>query len=336
MTKKRSRERRRAQLFVFYLRPLIGVTSSDTTLINDKEQPTPAKKPKKSKHVNVTAVDIDYAHYDCIVGPFLGPFEDITQIIEYGTTADCAMSGDEGRWSNERLAKAYLIHWQKFPGFRKFLLKLTNKSILCRAVEQQLTFPQINSGIEAVRTEDTSTLKPHIHLYLNKDPTTPLDPVLPNLKDKIHRGYAHPVFTQLLTPIHWEANNITYNEISESIKTVIGVHIPRFIFPINQVFPVNATADDPASLDVLDKRMQRGDLSAGIWCPIRVMRNLIYFQIYFTLSTKQEWHKTDGNFNYEEFFWSLFDDGEWAEGIITLWNKSSQTIYTRCPGDHWP
>jgi hypothetical protein len=71
-----------------------------------------------------------------------------------------------------------------------------------------LTLPQINSGIEAVRGEDTSTLKPRIHLYLNKDPTTPLDPALPSLKDKIHRGRAHPVFAQLLTPIHWEANNM--------------------------------------------------------------------------------------------------------------------------------
>jgi hypothetical protein len=44
----------------------------------------------------------------------------------------------------------------------------------------------------------------------------------------------------------------TYNEISEGVKTVTGVHIPRFIFPIDQVFPINATADDPAWLDVLD------------------------------------------------------------------------------------
>jgi hypothetical protein len=84
------------RLFVFYLRHLIDVTSSDTTLTDNEEKPTPAKKPKKSKHVNVTAVDIDCAHYGCIIGRFLGPFEDIMQIIKYGTTADCTMSGDEG------------------------------------------------------------------------------------------------------------------------------------------------------------------------------------------------------------------------------------------------
>jgi hypothetical protein len=51
---------------------------------------------------------------------------------------------------------------------------------------------------------------------------------------------------------------------------------------------------------------------------------LIYFQIHFALSAKQEWHKKDGDFDYEEFFWTiygLFDDEEWAEEIITLWNK---------------
>jgi hypothetical protein len=34
-----------------------------------------------------------------------------------------------------RLAEAYLILWQKFPGFREFLLKLTNKPVVRRAVE---------------------------------------------------------------------------------------------------------------------------------------------------------------------------------------------------------
>ncbi|KAJ7748856.1 hypothetical protein B0H14DRAFT_3513710 [Mycena olivaceomarginata] len=289
MTKKRGRGRRRTH---------------DTTLTDDEEKPTPAKKPKKSKHVNVTAVDVDCAHYGRIVGRFLGPFEDITQIIEYGTTADCTMSGDEEM--DEQLAEAYL------------------------AVEQQ-----INSGIKAVT------------------PPTPLDPVLPNLKDKIHRGRAHPVFALLLTLIHWEANDITYNEISQGVKTVTGFHIPRFIFPINQVFPINATADDPAWLDVLDNtckgeiclrsakaiyigpdsvlehdgyhkgQPEKANIISMKTFMCRVIAGVIT-QIHFALSTKQEWHKTDSDFDYEQFFWkiySLFNNEDWAEGIITLWNK---------------
>ncbi|KAJ7825988.1 hypothetical protein B0H14DRAFT_2596187 [Mycena olivaceomarginata] len=303
-------------------------TPTDTTLTDDEEKPTPAKKPKKSKHVNVTAVDVDCAHYGRIVSRFLGPFEDIMQIIEYGTTADCTMSGDEEEMD-----------------FCEFLLKLTNKPIL--------TFPQINSGIKAMHAEDTSTLKPCIHLYLNKDPTTPLDPVLPNLKDKIHRGRVHPVFALLLTLIHWEANDITYNKISEGIKTVTGFHIPRFIFPINQVFPINTTADNPARPDALDNT-RKGEicLQACMMCPPRPDSALehdgyhkgqpgkaniismktftchviagVITQIHFMLSTKQEWHKMDSDFDYEQFFWTiygLFNNEDWAEGIITLWNK---------------
>jgi hypothetical protein len=83
-------------VIVQYLRLLIDVTSSDTALTDEEEQPTPAKKPKKSKHIDVTAVDVDYAHYGRTIGCFLGPFEDVAQIIEYGTTVNCAMSGDEG------------------------------------------------------------------------------------------------------------------------------------------------------------------------------------------------------------------------------------------------
>jgi hypothetical protein len=83
-------------LFVLYLRPLIEVTSSNTTLTADEEQPTPVKKPKKSKHIDIMAVDADYSHYGHTIGHFLGPFGDVTQIIEYGTTANCMMSGDEG------------------------------------------------------------------------------------------------------------------------------------------------------------------------------------------------------------------------------------------------
>ncbi|KAJ7825997.1 hypothetical protein B0H14DRAFT_3468080 [Mycena olivaceomarginata] len=309
MTKKRGRGRRHTH---------------DTTLTDDEEKPTPAKKPKKSKHVNVTAVNIDCVHYGHIVSQFLGPFEDITQIIEYGTTADCTMSGDEEEM-DERLAKAYLVSW----------------------------LPRINSGIKAMRAEDTSTLKPRIHLYLNKDPTTPLDPVLPNLKDKIHRGRAHPVFALLLTLIHWEATDITYNEIFEGVKTVTGFHIPQFIFPINQVFPINTTADDPAWLDVLDNTCKgeiclrsakaiyigpdsvlehdgyhkgqpgKANIISMKIFTCRVIAGVIT-QIHFALSTKQEWHKTDSDFDYEQFFWkiySLFNNEDWAEGIITLWNK---------------
>ncbi|KAJ7179984.1 hypothetical protein C8R43DRAFT_860536, partial [Mycena crocata] len=47
-------------------------------------------------------------------------------------------------------------------------------------------------------------------------------------------------------------------------------------------------------------------------------------QVYFALSSKQEWGKNDGEFDYEEFFWTihdLFDSEEWGQEIIDLWNR---------------
>ncbi|KAF7371661.1 hypothetical protein MVEN_00021900 [Mycena venus] len=47
-------------------------------------------------------------------------------------------------------------------------------------------------------------------------------------------------------------------------------------------------------------------------------------QVRFALSSKQDWNKMDGDFDYEEFFWTihdLFDDQELADNIIQHWNK---------------
>ncbi|KAJ6570452.1 hypothetical protein DFH09DRAFT_1362614 [Mycena vulgaris] len=46
--------------------------------------------------------------------------------------------------------------------------------------------------------------------------------------------------------------------------------------------------------------------------------------VRFALSSRQEWNKMDGDFDYEEFFWTihnLFDDQDFAAGIIRHWNK---------------
>ncbi|KAF8146801.1 hypothetical protein K438DRAFT_1780543 [Mycena galopus ATCC 62051] len=204
----------------------------------------PAKKPKKPK----PEADVDNIYYGRTIGRFLSPLTDIAEIIEYGTTGDAAMSDDEDENEPDaRLAEAYSILWKQFPGFHEFLLKLTNKPVLRRAVEKQIT-----AGMENARADDTSTLKSRIHLYLTKDPTVPLDPPLPSLKDKLHRGRAHPVFAKLLPPIQWEANDNTYTDLAQGVKIVNGKELPRFIFPLNQVFPVGADIHDPVWLDILE------------------------------------------------------------------------------------
>ncbi|KAJ7679630.1 hypothetical protein B0H17DRAFT_1077831 [Mycena rosella] len=312
---------------------------------NDPE-PTPSKKPKKAQAKD-DAPD-DYVGYGRIIGRHLGPFVNVAAVIEYGCKADSAMSGDEEE-TDERLAEAWTILWKKFPGFHEYLLSISNKPVERRAIEKQLTI-----GMEAVRSEDTLTLKTRIPAWLHADPTTPLDPALPNLTSKAHRGLTHPTFAKLLTPMEWPANETTYLEIAQGEKHVTGAQLPAFVFPLGQEFPIGEDLDHPAWEAVLDnalkgevllrsgKAMYMGPNSAlegegfhkgrpgnasviGLITFSRRTIAGVATQVYFGLSSKQEWYKTDGDhFNYEEFFWTiydLFDNEEWGEEIICLWNQ---------------
>jgi hypothetical protein len=48
-------------------------------------------------------------------------------------------------------------------------------------------------------------------------------------------------------------------------------------------------------------------------------------QVRFNLSNQQEWNRSDGHFDYEEFFWlivSLFEDDKvFADRTIALYNR---------------
>ncbi|KAJ7645361.1 hypothetical protein B0H17DRAFT_1148441 [Mycena rosella] len=258
------------------------------------------------------------------------------------------MSGDEGE-TDVKLNEAWGILWRKFPGFHEFLLSLTNQPVVRRAIERQLT-----SGMEDVRSQDTATLKRRVPSWTNEDPKIPLDPPLPSLKEKVYRGMVHPVFARLLTPMECEANEATYLEFTTGVRHLTGTQLPRFIFPLNQVFPVGEPPTDPAWAEALDNAL-KGEIvlrsaKALFMGPESALEgdgyhkgkpgnaeiiNLTTFnrcvcagvvvQVYFSLSAEQEWHKNDGpHFNYEDLFWTiygLFDNDKWGKEIIALWNK---------------
>ncbi|KAJ7287005.1 hypothetical protein C8J57DRAFT_1707412 [Mycena rebaudengoi] len=51
----------------------------------------------------------------------------------------------------------------------------------------------------------------------------------------------------------------------------------------------------------------------------------VAIHVYFMLSSKQEWGKKDGSFDYEEYFWfldSIFDNEVLGKSILTMWNKA--------------
>ncbi|KAJ7743221.1 hypothetical protein B0H16DRAFT_1463856 [Mycena metata] len=207
---------------------------------------------------------------------------------------------------------------------------------------------------EGARTNDTAMLKNKILVLLHKDGSTPFDPPLASTKVKAHRGMAHPTFAKALTPMEWPASQTTWSEILEGTTTVTSDQLPVFLFPLDQVFPVGADRTDAVWLDVVDnalkgkvvlrsaKAMFMGPESAlegdgyhkgrpgnaSIISLLSFTPRVIAWvttQVYFALSSKQDWYRTDGDhFNYEDFFWNiygLFEDKEWGQEIIALWDK---------------
>ncbi|KAJ6474793.1 hypothetical protein C8R45DRAFT_1159929 [Mycena sanguinolenta] len=325
VTKKRARGRKR-----------VG-NDGDTEPNTDDQEPT-AKKKRKSDKDTAT----DYVEYGRVIGRFLGPFVNISKVIRYGLTADAAMSGDEGE-TDARLDEDWKILWGKFPGFHEYLLSQSTEPTIIRAMTK---------GMESSRQQDTSTVKTGIVRWLHKDPTTPLDPPLPNIKSKTHRGMAHPTFAQRLTPIEWAVNEETFQEIVEGKKVLESTQLPAFIFPLDQVFTVGTALDDPIWGDVFDNALKgeillraakaifmgpSADLevdgyhkgrpgNASIIGLDTFTPRVISGVVYFGLSSMHEWNKKDGvHFDYEDFFWTIHglfdDDEEWGKGIIALWDR---------------
>lgn len=66
----------------------------------------------------------------------------------------------------------------------------------------------MTTGQEGTRSDDTAMLKAKLPTLLNKDGTVALDPPLPSLKFKLHRGFAHATFARALTPMEWAATQM--------------------------------------------------------------------------------------------------------------------------------
>ncbi|KAJ7871994.1 hypothetical protein B0H14DRAFT_3860517 [Mycena olivaceomarginata] len=284
-----------------------------------------------AKRSKADATPTDYIAYGRTVGRFLGPFVNIGHVVEYGCTADAAMSGDEGE-VDEQLAGAWKILWGKFPGFHEHLLSLSNQPVPRRAIIKQLS-----TGHEGVRSDDTATLKRKIPEWLTKD-----------------KAPARPS-SGLLTPMEWLPDESTWTEILDGTRHIKSDHLPAFLFPLDQEFPVDIEdLEDDAWIMVLDNAL-KGEV------PLRAAKaifmgpdaalegdgyhkgrpgnasiiGLVTFtprtiawvvaQVYFALSSKQDWYKTEGDhFSYEKFFWTicgLFDEKEWGNEIIALWNR---------------
>ncbi|KAJ7673063.1 hypothetical protein DFH06DRAFT_1467471 [Mycena polygramma] len=292
---------------------------------DENDEPSSSPSAKKTRSDSPDAAT-DYVEHGRTVARFLGMFVSIGEVIKYGTTMDAAMPGDEGE-VNIRLADAWKILWQKFPGYHEYLLGLSTEPIILRATIQQWT-----AGLADARQADTSTVKTGV----------------------AHRGQAHPTFAKLLTPMEWAANDVTTQEIVDGVKVLRGSQLPRFVFPFDQVFPVGVVLTDPIWLEVHANSL-KGEILLRAAKAIMMGPNAdlagdgyhkgrpgnakiiglnsftprvvawVTTQVYFALSSMQEFNKQDGDyFDYEEFFWTIhdiFDDEELGAEIIALWDR---------------
>ncbi|KAK7054047.1 hypothetical protein R3P38DRAFT_2854215 [Favolaschia claudopus] len=317
--------------------------------VRSVDESSDAADPKRSKTSNEAAdkTTPDYYAYGQAIGRFLGVHVVLSRVVEYGCHMDIALSEDEGD-HDERLEGAWKILCGKFPGFHEYLLELSRDPTTRRAVVKQMTL-----GMDSVRSADTSTCKKGVALWLLEDPTAALDPPLASVKDKTHRGLAHPAFARALTPMDWEATDSVWQQVLEGERQLLSDQLPRFIFPCSQEFPVGKPLDDPAWGAVLEHACKgevclrsakaifmgpdaalEGDgyhkgkpgnasiIGMKTFTP-RIIAGVIT-QVRFALSSRQDWIKLDGDFDYEEFFWTiygLFDDQDLADNIIALWNK---------------
>ncbi|KAJ7845244.1 hypothetical protein B0H14DRAFT_3455111 [Mycena olivaceomarginata] len=310
----------------------------------DDTSSDPDPDPKRTKTAGT-----DYFAYGQTIGRLLGCHIVLGHVVEHGLHMDTALSGDEGE-PNPRLEEGWKILCGKFPGFHQYLLELSKEPTTRRAIVKQMSL-----GMDSVRAADTSTCKKGVPDWLLEDPVDKLEPPLPNKKEKIHRGLAHPAFARALTPMVWEANESTWTEIVEGEKQITADQLPIFIFPCAQVFPLDKDLADPAWGAVLENACKgevvlraakaiymgpdaalEGDgyhkgkpgnasiIGMTSFTP-RTIAGVVT-QVRFALSSKQDWSKRDGEFDYEAFFWMvhdlLFEDTDLADDIIGLWNKA--------------
>ncbi|KAJ7468987.1 hypothetical protein FB451DRAFT_1255449 [Mycena latifolia] len=274
---------------------------------------------------------------------FIGPFENILAIITHGLKMDTALLGDEivETPMEKRMSESWVILYQKFPGFHDLLLGIHKDLDLIESIARQIT-----AGMEAARSDDTGTVKPRIYGWVPEKADPNAAVVLVNSASKATRGMSDPVLAPLILPLEYkdqEKYPDPYAMIAAATLDLNSRQLPCFLFPFGQV-------DDWTALDTVltgpimlrtAKGILMGPLSAlqgdgwhrgkpgnaSIIGLVTFTGRIIAYiacQVHFNLSSQQDWHKLEGHFNYEEFFWklvALFDDEEYATNTIALYNR---------------
>ncbi|KAJ7503574.1 hypothetical protein B0H11DRAFT_1983502 [Mycena galericulata] len=293
------------------------------------------KKPDDEENEGIVNSYKDYGRAFLRIGD---PFTSVDDIIQHGIFVETTEEIDypemsvQKRQIFDRLTESWEILWRMIgPDFRQSMIKLSKQRRLRKRVAAQIT-----AGITGSRGEDANTLKKCIPDYINVDATIAVNPPIPK---KILRGFNHPVTARLCCPAKHPPTAATYEAIDSGAIKLSGQHFRRFFYPDDWVY-----AKDPETgTDNLDEGLLEGHLmprvakcilqgpsaalkppgfqrgnrgnAAKISCRAVTSRLVGYFafQTCFAISSLENWGQVDGNFDYEQFYWTvvgLFDDGE--------------------------
>ncbi|KAJ7149299.1 hypothetical protein C8R43DRAFT_952129 [Mycena crocata] len=249
LTKKKGRGRKRARI----LHRDKDQNTEDSA--DDEQDRAPSKKSKSQ-------ASVDYVEYGRLIARYMGPFVDVAQAIEQGTTADSALSGDELD-TDVRLVEAWTILWKRFPGFHAYLLSLSNKPIVRRAIIRQMSpgkktcqSTRYNCLWYRGRAPTRHSMSEETHHSSAPQNWQPTGAATGQPEEQGTAGNGTPVFAEALTPMDMVADQRTYEAIVKGDITLTGCQLPRFLFPLDQAFPVGVDAKDPVWLEVFDNALK--------------------------------------------------------------------------------
>ncbi|KAJ7924000.1 hypothetical protein B0H13DRAFT_2315816 [Mycena leptocephala] len=281
-----------------------------------------------------------YKSYGRHLARVCGPFDRIHVIVEHGVRIALAASDDEAarrpptdrkkKKRFERLSASWRIVCDTIPGFREEMIDLGGNVKLRKKV-----CTEIQTGVDGARGDDTSKMKTNAIDWLMKsqDPSVAIPAAdIPDRNKKLGRGYDNPFTGAALCPKEYPPTAETFEKIKAGDKTFpINGMIPAFVYPSDHPYDED---------DIEDKLLEAKQIYQGPSTALQApgfhrgragnaarngqdalgARDVGY--LYFCLSSLSSWAARDGNFSYEDFYWSivdLFDNGN-GQAILDHFN----------------
>nr|GAT49692.1 predicted protein [Mycena chlorophos] len=306
---------------------------------NDDGDDAPStNRQRTSSPVPEPDTDIDFHKLGRNVARHIGcaMFEDISTIVTVGLKRDTALLGDEEEESivNKCLLESYEILWKQQPGLHDLLLRNHQNTDFLVALARS-----VEGGVESVRSDDTGTIRPRIPNWI-LDPSTPdtdedtssehaAAPSAGAATQKSLRGFNDAYYGALIMPLEYKDNE-AYPDPVDGLRSgkysADANQSPCFIYPFGQKNDTSAlrtALDSPimlrcskaifqgpkAALEVDGFHAGRKGNAKIIGLRTFTPRVIAYVacQVRFALSSQAEWNRRDGQFDYEQFFWSIVD-----------------------------